>query len=294
MVSVVSAIVDVVWTEGFSDPEAAVWYRRSTNSGATWGTAVRISPPSSVDTGGPAVVRQGNTVLVSYTDRDTGAVHFRRSIDGGATWQNVRTLGVAGSPDGPGASLHDGWPSMTFGSGVLYAVWRSEPTTVNLRRSFDGGLTWTAATALANDGSAPLRITVSGSEAMLTFTRAGASSSHAAFRKTSDKGSHWAPAQRVSGGTRNATAADVLYAAGRYRIVYRQCLDDACDSRGLLYRESVSGSTWTWPVRFTITGHAFAEPMGIGHTAVTGKTWLGWTGFVDFQSDVTVFVRSVQ
>lgn len=49
----------------------------------------------------------------------------------------------------PGAPAYDdGFPTMAFGSGVLYAVWNKGPGGIVLRRSFDAGVTWTWTTPL--------------------------------------------------------------------------------------------------------------------------------------------------
>jgi hypothetical protein len=280
-VSVASATVDVVWTEGtFEGGPASVWYRRSEDSGATWAAAVRISPLSVNAVDRPAVARQGSTVLVSYTDMTGGTFHFRRSVDGGATWHAVRTLGTT-------ATLNAEPSHLAFGGGVLYAAWQSTGDSISLRRSFDAGLTWTGTGTIP--GRFP-RIAAFGSEALMTLTLG----ERAVVRRTSDKGSHWAAPQRVSRTDQSAASGDVRYVAGRYRLVYAACIDN-CQSEALFYRESIDGSRWTWPLRFSIAGHEGATAIGIGYTSATGKTWLGWNAYVQFGGlNGTIFVRSVE
>jgi hypothetical protein len=316
ILAVNSATVDLIWHER-DDPilEPGVWrlwYRRSTNSGASWTTPI----PLDLGRGTPSIARQGTTVLVAATDDASGAVNFRRSADGGVTWESVRTWGKTENALWP--SHEEGYPTMAFGTGVVYAVWNQGSRGIVLRRSFDAGLTWTWITPLnappipaswARSTALPPRIAAAGSWALITYNiydlDTGAES--AAARRTADKGVHWAGQQKLSQGTRPAWPGAVARLGLKYRYVYHQCVEDGavhapppgsdvglpdrCKS-GLYYRESGDGLSWSTAVRFSPLSHEEVGALGIAQTAVTGKYWIGWTRIASDAFSGDVFVRS--
>lgn len=298
--SVNGANIDVVWVEGTDTFQSArLVHRRSTDSGTTWGPIRVISPPSISIVGFPTVAASGLNVLVAYSDWETGAVSVRRSADGGVTWQNRLTLGTSTNDRFGDGTAFDGQPDLAFGTGVVYAVWYSNDHTVLLRRSFNGGATWTPPTALetkAEGRGASLRIAAAGSSAMIGYQYFdGTTNSYAAERRTSDSGSHWVARARVSTGTNAAWTEDVIRAGGKWRIVYAQCLVDACDTgSGLWYRDSATATSWSTASRF---GNHLTRPEPYGTTmayAPTGKVWIAWAGFALGADDGDIYIRSGQ
>ncbi len=86
--------------DGFNTGDVInVYYRRSTDSGATWGTEVQVNDVATNDQYQPSMsVSSGNIVTVGWYDRrndvaNTLVEYFgRRSFDGGVTWSEPATL----------------------------------------------------------------------------------------------------------------------------------------------------------------------------------------------------------
>ena len=292
--SVEGVDIDVVWVEAdFDTGTSAVWYRRSTDGGANWNAPLRVSPTTTNSQGIPAVTRSGSQVVVAYFDLATGRLYARRSLDGGALWQPRVAIGSSTlQPYEDGA--RDGVPALDFGTGVLYATWASSETSIVVRRSLDGGVTWGSTVTLETkaDGTTP-RVSAAGSQAMVTFGYFNSQvNGSARVRKTTDKGATWAPARQVSSGTRPASSQDVLRAGGKWRISYIQCLANDCStSDGLFYRDSPDGVTWSTATRYSTTARPYMSSLGLAYHTYNGKTWTSWVGFYGGASDGDIYVR---
>jgi hypothetical protein len=295
--SVNGANVDVVWVEGDNSLQSArLVHRRSTNGGATWG-AIRVISPTSINiVGYPTVAASGQTILVAYSDWETGAVSVRRSADGGVTWQNRLTLGTSTNDVFGDGTAFDGVPDLAFGTGVVYAAWLANSHTVVVRRSFNAGATWSASQFMDTKASGGPRIAAAGASAIVGYGYFdGTTNGYAAERRTGDSGAHWVARAKVSSGTNAAWTEDIIRAGGKWRIVYGQCLVNACDTgSGLWYRDSAAATTWSTASRF---GNNLTRPQPAGTSmayASTGKVWIAWAGFALNAADGDIYIRSGQ
>ena len=146
--------VYVVWTQFSSNGECEpsdIFFRGSTNSGATWGSKIKISSSGTnfgfLCTGAlPEVAASGSNVYISWTDDGADDVFFRRSTDNGASWKSIVNLS-----NNAGTS---GNPQVTVLGSNVYVVW-SDNTPGNhdilLKRSTNGGSTFTAVKNLSNN-----------------------------------------------------------------------------------------------------------------------------------------------
>jgi hypothetical protein len=146
--------VYVVWTQFSSSGECEpsdIFFRGSTNNGATWGSKIKISSSGTnfgfLCTGAlPEVAASGSNVYISWRDGGADDVFFRRSIDSGATWKSIVNLSNnAGTSDNP--------QIIAVGSNVFIAWTDSTPGNrdILLKRSTDSGATWKAVKNLSNN-----------------------------------------------------------------------------------------------------------------------------------------------
>jgi BNR repeat-like domain len=131
--------IHVVW-EDETPGNGEVYYKQSTDGGATWGTSKRLS--STADSSRyPVIAVSGDSrIHVAWHDFTPGhpEIYYKRSTDGGATWNAAKRLTwtVVGS-----------WhPAMGLGSGnAVLIVWQggtSGSDEIYLKKSTDGGATW--------------------------------------------------------------------------------------------------------------------------------------------------------
>ena len=139
--------VHVVWYD-HRDGNDEIYYKRSTDNGATWDPDTALTQDPSFS-GYPSVAVSGSGVIAVWIDsRDTTPssqkVFYKRSADNGQTW-------------GPDLRLSDdtsyaGHPSVTFSGSVVQAVWAESRDGGNpeiyTKRSNNGGGSWGADTRL--------------------------------------------------------------------------------------------------------------------------------------------------
>ncbi len=111
--------VHVIWVEEvWPGPEYYLYYRRSTDNGATWGTAEVLSGPSPVISN-PDISVQGDEVNIVWADRiddgENAEIYFKESLNGGITWNDDLRLTDA---------ANDSWrPSIVLVDNMKHVVW---------------------------------------------------------------------------------------------------------------------------------------------------------------------------
>ncbi len=130
-----------------------VYFRRSTDGGATWKPIVNLSQIQSGDTQNQRIAISGSNVYVAWTSYPQDDILFKRSTDGGATWQSTVNI-----TNNPGISF-----DFDFGvsGSYVFIVWNEypEPTLghsdVWFKRSTNYGATWQSSKNLDNNANFP-------------------------------------------------------------------------------------------------------------------------------------------
>jgi len=164
--------VHVVWTEWSSvwPYPANVFYRRSTDAGATFEPVMNLSETSEVSDELPHLAVDGSTVAVVWQHR-TGnpTITFRGSTDGGATFGPLINLSA------PLAQPGGEYPQTAVNGSNVYVVWHEAAIVgqfdILYRRSTDGGMTFEAIQNLSGTGTAgpPPRVSVSGANVYVVW-----------------------------------------------------------------------------------------------------------------------------
>lgn len=144
----------LVFLRGFNTPQAASYYKRSTDGGLTWGPDVLLGQTkwwSGIAAVGPNIYVTLNTVFAD--DAHNSVVYFRRSADAGVTWSDPLQLSLG--PRRTGGRSED--PALAADGDFVHTVWndnREFPPGKGLaacyRRSRDRGATWDAETLLTH------------------------------------------------------------------------------------------------------------------------------------------------
>lgn len=108
--------VHVAWTDYRYSGNLEIYYRRSTNHGASWWTEQRLTA-SSWNSYYPSLAVKGKTVYVVWQDYKTRSweIFFKDSADRGATWTADRILSAQ-----PATSYR---PSVSAAGDNVYVVW---------------------------------------------------------------------------------------------------------------------------------------------------------------------------
>lgn len=296
----------------FADVEK-VLVRRSSDSGATWGSATELSSNG----GEPAISGRGVKVDVVWRQDATSAqvIRYARSADGGASFAASVALS---------SSLGSGWfPKVARGPDHRVAVtWFDNSDylnpTIRVRVSRDGGVSFGRETILASgvsdngpavavgtgvifvawtDGGvlrvrrttdsgatwSPARviarevgepsITARGATAYLAFT---SSPNGARFARTTDHGSSWSSPGYVS--PRNGKPAfrpEISLHHGVVRVVFTRFVDLATRERAIYYRESTDGTRWTKAERVSVSATPSVSPLGVAFAGNVAVLYAG-------------------
>jgi hypothetical protein len=165
-IAVSGSILHVVWADN-RDANIEIYYKRSTDSGISWGADTRLTNDPSYS-GDASVAASGSNVYVVWSDQRDGflvnEIYCKSSTDGGITWgidtRLTYALWVATYPSisVSGSNVHVVWnDSRDWGGGGFFEIY--------CKRSTDGGLSWGGDTQLTNDSNESefSSVTISGS-----------------------------------------------------------------------------------------------------------------------------------
>jgi len=188
--------VHVAWRESRAG-NYEVFYKRSTDNGATWGPDTNLSnAPQSSET--PCIAASGSALHVTWFDnRDGGSyeIYYKRSTDEGATWgPDVRLT------NDPGVSMTTCAAVSGPNVNVLWQDSRDGNWEIYYKRSTDGGTTWGPDTRLTNalqTSEAPSAVT-SGANIHVVWWDNRDLNYEIYYKRSSDRGATWDPDLRLT------------------------------------------------------------------------------------------------
>jgi len=261
--------LDAVFTESNDGGATSrVIYRSSANGGGSWSPPLALSP-AGTEAGSATVARSSSQVVVAWTNAGTGKVGVRVSDDGGTTFgprsdlatsANEPNTGMAGDPT-------EGWATVAISDGRINVAYHTSDTTLKLRRSGDGGDSWTTAVTLATDsvGLVPPSIASGGVKLLIGYTvQTRSGFVYAAYRRSGDRGASWSTAIPFSGASTAATAAPVVtFRASRWRVAFSRFVGEA--DTHIYYRQSLDGISWGTATKAVSGPRPSQFPVGVTH-----------------------------
>ena len=230
----------------------AVFYRRSANSGTTWGTPLQLSRPSVGEAGAPSIDARGAAVAAVWIEGDKiisgldSVVMLRRSSDGGRTWK--APVQVSASQG------RAGLPRVLLGaSGRVLVTWTDQVSAkILLRVSTNGGTSFGPTITLGRTTSHPLRDQAL-YEAYPTLA-AGSGVVYSTYftgprtlklRTSTDGGGHWSKAVTIA---TNASGQGVSVAATGSTVLVGYAAVKSGDIWAVVRRSTNKGGRWSAPI----------------------------------------------
>ena len=144
-VSVADSAVHLVWFDQ-RDGNNEIYYKRSTDAGAGWGSDTRLTMDSASSIY-PAMTVSGPVLHVAWEEHrhGNGEIYYKRSADGGSTWAPDERLTVSNG--------HSFSPAVSASGALVHVVWHDERDgnqEIYDKRSLDAGLAWGADTRLTS------------------------------------------------------------------------------------------------------------------------------------------------
>ena len=241
-IAVNGANVYVTWSNDMVD-NAEIFFRRSTDSGANWQAAKRLTSNSGFS-GYPAVAVNGSTIFIVWEGHTPGnnEIYFRSSTDGGATWQAAKRLtNNAGNSHAPrvavsGANLCVVWWDDTPGNFEIY-----------FRKSLDGGATWQTAVRLTNNsgGSWDPDIVGYGSNFYVVWDDVSSTNNEVYFRRSIDGGANWQNQKQLTNNAGDSEYASIAVGGLLGANLYVVWDDDSSGNDEIYFMKSTDkGVTW--------------------------------------------------
>jgi len=247
--------VYVAWSDEIFEVNYDIYFRSSTDYGATWQTAKRLTNNAG-DSDHPAIAANGSDVFVVWDD-DTYAgnseIFFRKSTDGGATWQAAKRL-----TNNAGDSSH---PAIATSGSDVFAVW-VENTAGNceiyLRKSTDGGATWQTAKRLTNNGGHSVEpvIAVNSPDIYVVWKDdTYATNDEIFFIKSTDDGATWQTAKRLTNNTGDSCFPTIAVNGVNVYVAWRDNTPGV--SEVYFKRSTDEGATWKIAQQLTNTASEY-------------------------------------
>ena len=231
--------VYVVWYDN-TPGNFEIYYMKTTDGGSSW-PLKRLTWTYNVSTYPTVAVDSSNHVHVVWQDYTPGnwEIYHKKSTDGGSVWTTKRLT------YNPSDSFK---PSLAVDSANhIYMVWYNDPlgyTEIYLKRSTDGGSTWTTKrlTWTSGDSANPTIAVDSNNYIHVVWYDVSSGNLEIYYKKSTDGGSSWTTKRLTwnSGGSFSPTiAAD---ANNHLHVVWE---DDTPGNREIYYRRSTDGgSSW--------------------------------------------------
>lgn len=242
----------LAWMDYRTNSTWDLYYRRSTDSGATWGTETLLAKGTNgFGAERPDIVANGNVVHLFWNDvRDNSPscatapqcvdIYYKRSTDSGATWgADVR---LTSDPEWSGRPM-----AAISGSNNVIVTWEqqipgddADSNEAYVMRSIDNGITW----------QLPQRLSFAVGDSSHNFAAANATGVFVAwhdgrfgqdeifFRQSPDNGATWQPEERITNNSGNSDAPFVAVTSGYVHVMWG---DDTSGSDQVYYsREALS------------------------------------------------------
>jgi hypothetical protein len=196
-----------------TDGNTDILYRRSVNSGATYGAATNLSPTAGFSIN-PKIAASGSNVYVVWQeDSATGGISFKRSIDSGAVFGGVNILSATGTS-----------PQIaTGGNNNVYIVWE-DGGDIRFKKSVNGGDTFGAAINLSNNAgeSTLAKVTSSGTtNVYVVWSDDTTGNNDILFKKSTDKGTSFSSKINLSSNAGDSTNPRIAASGNSVYIVWQ-------------------------------------------------------------------------
>jgi BNR repeat protein len=270
----------VVWSDK-TPGNWEIFFRRSTDNGATWKPIVNLSndPGTSVN---PQISVSGSNVFViwaqSTADNTPADVYFRRSTDNGVTWKPLVKI----TSGGVGAIS----PQMTISGSNVYVGWDQQNGEIYVRRSADNGVTWKPIFNLTNNPgpSTNQQIVATGANVYVIWLQRSAIDSSLTdvfFRRSTDNGVTWKAQVNISKSGQVRISPEMAVSGSNVHVFWSHL-----SGQGFIRTSTDNGATWKPAKNLS---NSLGEPVYSMEVAASGSNvYIVFTKSVELEGALSV------
>ena len=246
-IATVGNLVHVVWFDS-RDGDSEIYYKRSTDGGASWGADTRLSNAVGLSEF-PSIAASSTDVHVFWGDTRHGEfeIYYKRSTDSGTSWGADTRL--TNDVD------YSSYPSAAVSSQFVHAAWedfRDGDLEIYYKRSSDGGTSWGADTRLTNsagDSENP-SVAVSGTVVHVVWNDDRDGNNETYYKRSTDGGATWGVDTRLTNDPAHGNLSSLFVAGAEVHVVW---YDERDGNREIYYKRSTdAGVSWGVDTRLTI------------------------------------------
>ena len=267
-VAISGEVVYVMWYD-LRNGAGEIYYKRSTDTGLTWGDDIRLTDNAGVS-GHPSVSVSGQFVHVVWEDETIGnyKIYYKRSTDGGASWEADVQL--------TNNSAISWRPSVSMSGSVVHVVWTDKRDGANgeiyYKRSTDGGVSWETDTRLTNDPSVSSNcsVNVSGQVVHILWRDNRDGNDEIYYKQSTDGGANWGTDIRLTNDSDVSNYPSVTSSGSIVHVVW----EDYRDGSEIYYKHSTDGGlNWDEDTRLTNAGALSMYPSVSISDSVVHVLW---------------------
>jgi len=255
-----SGDLHVVWQDS-TPGNNEIYYKRSTDAGATWAASQRLSWTSTSCHRPCLGVDSSGDLHVLWADDPVGnsEIYYRKSTDGGGTWTASRRLtwtsGHSFVPDigfDPSGNIHVVWSDYTPGNHEIY-----------YKKSTDGGASWSTSQRLTSNAGASISPVIGvDSFGHLHVVWQDDTPGHweVYYKRSPDGGATWTASQRLTwSSSMSGSPVIAVDSSGHLHVVWQ---GSASGNVEVFYKKSADGGTsWTISRRLSLTSGVSFTPV---------------------------------
>ena len=241
------SVLHVVWYDN-RDSDWEIYYKRSTDSGISWGADTRLTNNVS-ESWNPSVAVSGSQVHVVWDDLRDGyrEIYYKRSTDGGSTWGTDTRL--------TNKTATSNRPSVAVSGTQVNIVWqdnRDGNYEIYYKRSTDSGTNWGADTRLTNKVTyysfAP-SIAISGSQMNIVWQDDRDGNYEIYYKRSTDGGTNWGADIRLTNNVASSYRPSLAVSGTQIFVIWA---DDRDANMEIYYKRSTDGgANWSADTRLT-------------------------------------------
>jgi hypothetical protein len=261
--------VHVVWHDN-RDGNNEIYYKRSTDSGATWGVDVRLTNAAQISQTA-SVAASGAVVHVAWRDRRDGddEIYYKRSTDNGATWP-ASPAGDMRLTNAVNLSMH---PTIGVNGNNVHLAWSDgrdlgdSNCDIYYKRSTDAGVNWGADTRITTqqDQSRWPSLAVSGSSLHVAFydqrdNPGGYGEVY--YLNSTDNGISWSADRRLSDLPDGSGDCNIAASGNNVHLVFWDARHGGAWEGEIYYKySSDNGINWSVDTRLTNAPNPSGHPF---------------------------------